>query len=387
MFNKFFSLTACAFAILLFGCSDKELENVKTSENNAIGFHLVSNASEAVSRAVPTTPSNLTSTSFDVFAFTEDGSLFMGNHDTDFAHYGVKIVYDGSNWVYSNPDETHYWPTTALNFYAVNPVIDTSNEMYGNYLWTITNTKQQIKYSCIDEYHSTSNPKNLDVMYAIAKNQKKTTNSGKVKFKFQHILSQIVFNAKTEYANMEVDIKDIKIHNIKFSGTFTFPEPDGSAQDTPTPTNSNWALENAIMPSSCIVNNKNITVTGNASTTNISSDSPFLIVPQQLTAWVVKDAEGNVKTKADADNAKQCYLEICCKIKQEGAYLFASEGDYGTIYVPFGATWEPGKRYVYTLIFGGGYDEHGNPILTPIQYDNPTVEGWIDTPLTSSIGD
>lgn len=381
MMNKFFSLTACVLATLLFGCSDKELENVKTSENNAIGFHLVSNASETVSRAVPTTPSNLTSTSFDVFAFTADGNLFMGSHDTDFAHNGVEIVYQDGNWVYENPYETHYWPTAALNFYAVNPVVGVGDAMYTNYSWNITNTTQKISYSCIDEYGATSGAKNLDVMYAVAKNQEKTTNSGKVQFKFQHILSQIVFNAKTEYANMEVNITDIKIYNVKTSGTFTFPVPEGSAQDTPTPTNSNWTFNADTYMTFSIVKGKSITVTGNTSTTDISSESPFLIVPQQLTAWVVKDAAGNVKTKADADEAEQCYLEIRCKIKQEGTYLFAPGDNYGSIYVPFSATWEPGKRYTYTLIFGGGYDDQGNPILTPIQYDNHTVVEWSDTLL------
>ena len=45
--------------------------------------------------------------------------------------------------------------------------------------------------------------------------------------------------------------------------------------------------------------------------------------------------------------------------------------------MPFGASWQPGNRYVYTLIFGGGYDENGNPILTPINFE-ADVEGWTD---------
>lgn len=37
----------------------------------------------------------------------------------------------------------------------------------------------------------------------------------------------------------------------------------------------------------------------------------------------------------------------------------------------------PGKRYVYTLIFGGGYDSDGKAILTPINFD-AAVENWKD---------
>ena len=79
-------------------------------------------------------------------------------------------------------------------------------------------------------------------------------------------------------------------------------------------------------------------------------------------------------TKADADKAEnsQSYLIIDCKIEQNGLLRHN-----GTLYVPFGADWQPGKRYIYTLIFGGGYDENGNPILTPIQFDAETTE-WVD---------
>ena len=72
------------------------------------------------------------------------------------------------------------------------------------------------------------------------------------------------------------------------------------------------------------------------------------------------------------------------KFTQKGQYVIGTESSYQTIYVPFtnvDATattgWEPGKRYIYTLIFGGGYDKNGNPILTPITFE-PTVEDWKD---------
>lgn len=79
------------FGTLLMGCSDEEIANMETSSRNAIGFNVLSNAAET--RATPTTPDNLTSTDFDVFAFTADGTAFMGKVDTEFGHDGVKIVY------------------------------------------------------------------------------------------------------------------------------------------------------------------------------------------------------------------------------------------------------------------------------------------------------
>lgn len=79
------------FGVLLMSCSEEEIANVETSSRNAIGFNVLSNAAET--RATPTTNTNLKNTDFDVFAFTADGTAFMGKNDTEFEHDGVKIVY------------------------------------------------------------------------------------------------------------------------------------------------------------------------------------------------------------------------------------------------------------------------------------------------------
>ena len=74
---------------------------------------------------------------------------------------------------------------------------------------------------------------------------------------------------------------------------------------------------------------------------------------------------------------KQSYLSIECKIKIGNTDYVGSGSGYGTLFVPFGAEWQPGKRYVYTLVFGGGYDAAGNAILQPINFE-PSVEPWGD---------
>ena len=352
------------FGALLMGCSDEEIANVETSSRNAIGFNVLSNAAET--RATPTTPSNLTSTDFDVFAFTADGTAFMGKADTEFGHDGVNIVYKDNKWDYKNANDLRYWPSEALDFYAFNPGT-VSEDMSAFYRWEASGTSQKISYTCIDEYGAGTHA-NYDVMYAIAKGQTKATNNGVVKFKFKHILSQVVFKAKTQYANMRVDIRDIKIHNIRFSGVFTLPAAaDGTGS---------WSSPDLTFPHAfTVVKDKSITVEGNTTATDISTSTPMLNIPQELTAWKV--SETATKSKLEADNAKQCYLEIACKIRQSGAYLLGSASEYKTIYVPFGDTWEQGKRHIYTLIFGGGYDDQGEAVLNPIQFDAETT-GWVD---------
>ena len=353
------------FGALLMGCSDEEIANVETSSRNAIGFNVLSNAAET--RAIPTTPDNLTSTDFDVFAFTTDGTAFMGKVDTDFGHDGVKIVYKNGKWDYDDANDLRYWPSEALDFYAFNPGT-VSEDMMVFYSWEATKDVQKISYTCMDEYGSGTTHANYDVMYAMAKGQTKDMNNGIVKFNFKHILSQVVFKAKTQYDNMQVDIDVIKIHNFKFAGAFTLP---AAADGTGSWSSSDLAFPHAFT----VVKNANITVNSNTEATDITTNTPMLNIPQELTAWKV--SETATKSKLEADNAKQCYLEIACKIRQSGAYLLGSASEYKTIYVPFGDTWEQGKRHIYTLIFGGGYDDQGEAVLNPIQFDAETT-GWVD---------
>ena len=358
------------FGALLMGCSDEEIANVETSSRNAIGFNVLSNAAET--RATPTTPDNLKNTDFDVFAFTGDGTAFMGKVDTEFGHDGVNIVYNNGKWDYKNASDLRYWPTGALDFYAFNPGT-VSEDMMMNYMWEASGTVQKISYTCIDEYGANTGHANYDVMYAMAKGQTKDMDNGIVKFNFKHILSQVVFKAKTQYDNMQVDINMIKIHNVKMGGFFTLPATaDGTGS---------WS-DPADLPSEVsglgkftVVKDVNITVKSNTIATDISTTTPMLNRPQELTAWKV--SETATKSKLEADNAKQCYLEIACKIRQSGAYLLGSASEYKTIYVPFGDTWVAGKRHIYTLIFGGGYTDQGEAVLNPIQFDAETT-GWVN---------
>lgn len=369
--------TALASMALLSACSsDNELANAETTANNAIGFHVVGNKAET--RANIIGADNITSTDFNVFAFTRnedgtDGTIFMGEKANQLGQKGIKIVNKSGEWDYANDADIHYWPAnTALNFYAVSPgsfeKVEENMEMTNVYGWNISNNTKAISYSPLDEYAGRTDKKNLDVMYAIAPNQTQTKeNGGRVKFQFKHILSQVVFKAKTQLENMEVEIKEMKIHNPWTKGTYTLP--------TTSSEKGTWALTDPTIGSKrgafTVVKDKSISVTSKETATEISVDGPMLFVPQTLTAWDVK------KTKGDADKAGESYLEITCKIKQDGVYVFAPEGNYGTLYVPFGPTWEQGKRYTYTLIFGGGYDEHGLPILQPINFE-AEAGNWVD---------
>ena len=198
-------------------------------------------------------------------------------------------------------------------------------------------------------------------MYAVVKDQA-NSNGGKVNLAFKHILSQVLFKAKTNDDKLEVQINGIEFHNFQIGGTFTIPAGD--------PQTTNWS-----QTGSAKINFK-VGMNGTATVANTGTDvftKPMLFVPQTLTAWAP-----NTETTTEADNANptHSYLVISCRIKQIDTYLFGKDG-FKPLYVPFSATWEPGKCYTYTLIFGGGYTEQGQSILTPIKFE-PSVEPWGD---------
>lgn len=363
-------LAVAAVATVFASCSnEEELANVGKSESNAIRFAGVSGLSDT--RTTPIGTLNLTSTNFDVMAFmSSDNALFMGGkHVSGASDHGVKIVYNTSAWDYDDKDKVAYWPTAGdVDFYAVSPAI-TDDLVLQGFAYDMTSTAKTITYATVDEYNSAGT--NHDVMYAVTKGRNKENNGTMpVQMNFKHILSQVVFKAKTTSSILEVDVKSVKIHNFVHSGTFTLPAGE--------PAMSDWKPSPAAKGAYTVKLNAANVKTNNAVVNLSDMNSPMMQIPQKLTKWSTYSA-GAAVSKLEADNAIECYLEISMKLKQNDSYLIGSAAEYKTVYVPFdNATgWEPGKRYIYTLIFGGGYDDQGEPILSPITFNAATVD-WAD---------
>lgn len=368
---KFGKILAVAVVATVFAsCSnEEELANVGKSESNAIRFAGISGLSDT--RTTPIGTHNLTSTNFDVMAFmSSDNALFMGGkHVSGVSDHGVKIVYNTSAWDYDDKDKMAYWPTVGdVDFYAVSPAI-TDDLVLQGFVYDMTSAAKTISYSTVDEYNSKGT--NHDVMYAVTKGRNKKNNGTMpVQMNFKHILSQVVFKAKTTSSILEVDVENVKIHNFVHSGTFTLPAGE--------PAMSDWKLSPAAKGAYTVKLNAANVKTKNAVVNLSDMNSPLMLIPQKLTKWSTYSA-GTAVSIPEADKAKKCYLEISMKLKQNDSYLIGSAAEYKTVYVPFdNATgWEPGKRYIYTLIFGGGYDDQGEPILSPITFDAATAD-WAD---------
>lgn len=372
---KFGKILAVAVVATVFAsCSnEEELANVGKSESNAIRFAGISGLSDT--RTTPIGTHNLTSTNFDVMAFmSSDNALFMGGkHEAGHSDQGVKIVYNTTAWDYDDPDKVAYWPTSGdVDFYAVSPAITNDLVLNHYFGYDMTSAAKTISYTTVDEYNSKGT--NHDVMYAVTKGRNKENNGTMpVQMNFKHILSQVVFKAKTTSSILEVDVENVKIHNFVLSGKFTLPAEE--------PAMSDWELSPAAKGAYTVKLNAANVKTKNAVVNLSDMNSPMMLIPQKLTKWSTYSAgtAGTAVSIPEADNAIESYLEISMKLKQNDSYLIGSATEYKTVYVPFdNATgWEPGKRYIYTLIFGGGYDDHGEPILSPITFDAATVD-WAD---------
>ncbi|AEE12771.1 fimbrillin family protein [Porphyromonas asaccharolytica] len=340
-----------ATMLIAAGCSKQE--TIRTQQEDQIGFNVLS---DGALRGTAVTTANLTTKApnFKVWAYLN------ATPATEYVK-GVEISYQGTSWEYTNAADLAYWPSESLDFYAINPANN------GAVTPGITASAKTLTYTVPDN-GGASNAKQIDLMYAVDKNRSKIT---RVPLYFKHALSQIVFKGQTISNTLEVEVEKITIANVKGAGTFTLPTVTTAAGSTA----GTWTLSGEADQK--YTNATNTTVVKDATAQELSpADGAYLILPQTATKWTTTPT--TAVTIATADTNHECYLALSVKIKQSGVYLVGDATSYGTVYVPFGGEdWAPSKKYIYTLKFGGGYDQDGKPILQPILYDC-TVEDWTD---------
>lgn len=306
-------------------------------------------------RATPTTSSNYLTQmkDFKVWGlFSGSTEFYLGAIDK-----GIYITHTSgkSDWSYKTATDMVYWPTKSLDFYAISPSDD------ANYRWQTGNLSYTIP---------TDQSKQVDLLYATANNQLKTTNAGIVNLNFHHALSQVVFKGITKSSNLSVEVKGITIHNLDNAYWKRF---SGLAITGFVPTYSNYAVGLS----------KPTTVNSTSTSVSLTDNTGALMLkPQALTPWTDKT------TISSADGKHQCYLEIECKITSKTStgvsYLVGSATAYGKTYIPLGGIWDEGKRYIYTLQFGVGKDENGNDYTSPISF-TVSVQNWNDSSSNISL--
>ena len=351
-------LAVALSAVALTACNNEDV--LEVNQGRGISFQV---ATEASTRATATTTSTIDN--FKVWGFT-DGKTLMN---------GIEVSKSGSEWTY---DGTIFWPATDVDFYSVSPADVTGVN--------ITSSSQKITGFTVD----TDQSKQVDLLYAVNKGEKKVDHEASaVNINFRHALSQIVFKAKNTNENLKVIVKGVKIANIKKAGDFTYPDAATTAHNNSTTgsivatTQGTWSNVSTAEKFSAGMDAAGVTLDGKVETAKDLSNATgaLFMIPQSLTAWDPK-TEGCLASD-------DVYFLLNCQIlsgtnKDIQVWPSEAEKDFAEIAVPANAlTWEQGKKYVYTFIFGegAGYEpgENPNPDPTLVGIDfTVTVDEFID---------
>lgn len=365
--------------MVLGACTNDEVIDVK--QTGSIDLRpLIENST----RATATTVANLGSFKVDVLKGTET--------------YGAMTVTGSDNGTKWTTSPLTYWPSDAsqqLDFYAYAPTTTTGV--------TINGTDKKItSYT-----PSTTVADQKDLVIAYNTGTKTANEASGVPLLFKHALSQIEVKAKCANANMKVEIIGVKVVSVAKDGTFTFPTATTQSGTGHELALGLWNTASSQKTAYMVRNSAPVELTKTAQSLMPSTSGTFMLIPQAITPW---NKQNNATTAGS-------YISVLCRISNvsgdnETLIFPTTAGKYGFSAVAIGTTksdktWEPGKKYIYTLEFfgtdsgggrfdpdptvpdGGGGDtdvdttdpkDGGKEILKPITF-TVDVEDWTEMPV------
>lgn len=362
-------LVVALSAVALTACNNDEVMEV--NQGRGISFQV---ATEASTRAQATTTSTIDE--FMVWGFTQEEPAKTLMEE-------LSVSKSGSEWTY---DGTIFWPAAPVDFYSISPE-PVSNKISEGTV-SISNSEQKITGFMVN----TNQSEQVDLLYAVNKGEKKADHEASaVSINFRHALSQIVFKAKNTNKNLKVIVKGVKIANIKKAGDFTYPSQkttthNNSADGTiVATTQGTWSNVNTAEDFSAGMDAAGVTLDGVVSTAKDLSNTTgaLFMIPQELTAW-----DPSATGALNSSNTGVYFLLDCQILSgtNKDIQVWPSDADetFAEIAVPAETlTWEQGKKYVYTFIFGegAGYEpgEEPNPDPTLVGIDfKVTVDEFRD---------
>ena len=398
---KFFLMATAAMTLATSCSSDAVVEEQQAA--NAIQFGVTTgNASRAASYYC----NNDKPTQFNVWAATAGKTYF---ENESFSQKGGT-----GNWTIDG-DFARFWPSTEVSFYAVKNQTAYKGDVFADVAWN--GGTPTIAFT-VEKPVQTVASKQQDLLYAYTKATKNVQNNKCVaNLNFRHALSQVVFKAQNNNKNIYVEISEVQVANLKTTGTFTFPTnvTDGDALNNKhdqsgviadnDPSFGKWinlgttapyTTTGAFGPIAVPCNKKEgevlkavgpVNLTNNEAATGTDAEKEktnikhsLIVLPQELAHAVYN----KVNNKWEEDKA---YFIVTCHVKNvaKGDGLAATLDDVtlykGDIYIPVDIKWEVGKKYIYTFVFSekghAGYDEKGNDVLIPIEF-NVTVDDFAD---------
>lgn len=394
-FIKYICLAALSF-LLPMACGKAELDGNSPQDpepaaepaRNCIAFSITSSdtpsGTHATRQGMVNSVEQFEQRPIAVTAALADGTVYFSQ---------AALAYTNDGW---KTPFTYYWPSSVdgktadkLDFYARSPQTDASvrGESHNSFVYSLP----------------TENSGQHDLMYAVAKDQQKsaeaTTN---VPLDFHHALAAISFRAKKNSTRITAEVAGVEIVNIKNSATFHYPSvttyineleymdaegnisADNQAllQQLALQAKCGWTLPDgygsgrqaaAIEATELTADAQDITAEGGA----------ILVIPQTLVPWQ-RLSDPDDKESIQPVNDASSYLAIQCRVTYNGLYLSgsAAPGDYGTVYVPFGGTFDQECLYIYTLDFGYGYNLDGSEMLQIHVQLTSTIRDWSRETIT-----
>lgn len=383
--KKIVLIVPALMALAAVSCTKSE---VLESNSGEIRFNVVANSA---TKAADVYCNNNMPEEFMVYAVS-DGKTYID---------GDRIVKNGSDdW--ENQSGVRYWPETTVDFYAHVNAGD-------NFKWKASSAP------VIENFSPDLNVANqVDLLYAVKKGESKKDSP--VQLNFRHALSQIVFNAKNTNANLYVEIAGVKVANVGGANTFTYPTTDTDSKfvshdgtgDLPSTGAGSWAKLTS-GDASYEVDFNAVPVRGNSTVVDLTTandsgkefnSQAMLLLPQKTTAWV-PSKDSNTPSE---DNTGSYFL-IDCAIwnvagtevdKGTDVQLWGEGGNTKELSIPVAFTWEQGKKYIYTLVFGqgnGGYDPDPDPddpdpkpVLVPIDFTVSVDDFQVEDPIEVESG-
>lgn len=289
--------------------------------------------------------------------------------------------------------ETHYWPAFALDFYACVPA------SIGNAF--VAEGPSDNKAPVINGFTVAPDAKDqVDLLVAYAGDVNKTSlTSGQVTLNFRHALSQVVFKAQNKNKGLYAEVYGLTVCNVSGSGTFIYPVPtaDVNSNTATSVLNNvdNWGSRPAVN-SDFEVSFAQVRLRGGEAAVSLTDgvrDNTLMMIPQTQTNTAQPGA-----LKAGSYILVKCKLFNVANAGEGGGYqstdtqIWPKDGEKDTdgtlvaknILVPVNFTWEPGKKYIYTLIFGegnNGYDPDDQTAVTNEIEFVVTVDDWTDEAL------
>lgn len=407
IFNMMKKVFIFAIAAMSLAACSKDV-TIQTSQSDDINFNVVLGKA---TKATETTKSVLdASDGFYAYAYRGDGEankyfgpvVFKYNYDgaTDDKYHPT----DGNSYQY--PDKT-----STLYFYAYYPEITTAN--YGaDAVFSAATTRPRIK----DISPNSDITSQQDIIIA---NNSGTHSTSTVAMNFKHILSQIDIKVKNSNTTYVYTVKGVRINGVLNKASFIYPTATTPSISTLTlSTTDNYDYASADYQELANIGQYDHSYASNTSDQHVANGTAvsvvagktetgigtFMVLPQDLHAWDVKHAPAD--TQWDDNNYKNyrgAYIAVLLEIKDAtGTVLYPTDSqNTGWVAVPIGNdsaaddTWEPGKKYTYTLDFskGGGWIDPtdpkdpgeevlGNEILFTVTvdpWDETTEINWINS--------